>query len=133
MFFLVLMTRKQKMSIPPALLEAVIVASPITALTLAAGSDMMSALRSGGEAALAHALAVYLIGMETSAGYTAFGSEVGVAATTGGLLGAWVYFSLGDSPAKMNLALKSALLAGAMSYVGAKFVLPWASKYTQSK
>ena len=81
---------------------------------------------------MAHALAVYVVGMETSAGYTAFGSEMGVAATTGGLLGAWVYFSLNTAD-KMNLALKSALLAGAMSYVGAAFVLPKVQSYVQSK
>lgn len=121
------------MSVPPALLEAVVVAAPLSALTLAAGGSMTEVITAGGEAALAHAGAVYLAGMETSAGYTAFGSEMGVAATTGALLGGWVYFRMGDSPDKMNLALKSALLAGAMSYVGAAFVLPMVQKWKASK
>lgn len=107
-------------------LEAAIVAAPLTGLVLAAkGGELRAAVTAGGEAALAHYLAVMIAGSAygvASDGYfsTADGKEMETAGLTGALLGAYVYWSLGD----MNRALKSGLLAGAASFVGSKYLLP---------
>jgi hypothetical protein len=119
-------------------IEAAVVAAPVAALSLAvapagAGGAMV-AIRSGGEAMLAHYIATMIVGSDygkASNGYfnTAAGMEVEVASLTGGLLGAWVYFSSESA----NLALKSALLAGAASWVGSMFVLKQYNKMTTDK
>lgn len=111
--------------------EAALVSAPVASLTLAAGAPMMDVARVGGEAMLAHYLAVMLAGSSygmAKDGYfsTSSGKEVEVAAATGGLLGAWVYWSRKDT----NIALKSALLAAAGSYVGARYLVPAVRKYT---
>ena len=94
-----------------------------------AGAGVMVAIRSGGEAMLAHYIAALAVGSDygkAQNGYfsTAAGMEVEVASLTGGLLGAWVYFSSQSA----NLALKSALLAGAASWVGSSLLLPQYNK-----
>ena len=113
-------------------IEAAVVATPVAMLSLAAapaGAGAMVAIRSGGEAMLAHYIATMAVGSDygkAQNGYfsTAAGMEVEVASLTGGLLGAWVYFSSQSA----NLALKSALLAGAASWVGSSLLLPQYNK-----
>lgn len=116
-------------------IEAAIVAAPLTALVLAAkGGEIRDAITAGGEAALAHYLAVMIAGSSygvASDGYfaTADGKEMETAGLTGALLGAYVYWRMSGQPDAMNRALKSGLLAGAASFIGSKYLLPKVNQY----
>jgi hypothetical protein len=118
--------------------EAAVVAAPLTGLVLAAkGGELRPALMAGGEAALAHYLASLMAGSEYGVAKNGFfasadGKEMEVAGLTGGLLGAWVYWRATGEADALNRALKSAILAGAASFVGSKYLLPMVNKWSSS-
>jgi hypothetical protein len=110
--------------------EAAVVAAPIAALSLATTKDPKLAAMAAVEGMAAHYVAIMAAGSaygKAKDGYfsTAAGMEVEVAALTGGLFGAWLYWNKG---AAVDVALKSAALAGALSWVGSTFVLPQYNK-----
>lgn len=112
-------------NIPVPVLEAGIIAGPVTGLALLNNSsDFMGAAMAGGQAAVAFYAANMLVG----AGGSVVGQELNVSALSGALAGGFVYFRESDT----NTAVTTALVVGGLAYVGSAFLLPavnrWRSK-----
>lgn len=120
------------MNLKDQIIEGAVVSVPLGLIAAFAKSSegvqggLSAGLMAGGEGAVAHVLGLMLAGSSYGKNakneyyLTADNKETEVAVASAAILGAWVYYNTKS----MNGALRSALLVGAMSYLGSSYVLP---------